>query len=166
MAARAKTGGCLSSRASRIYESKCSTCLTLRAKRADLRAQIYISNIRSFSAANLAACTFDVDLLLVIRNIFMKTYTLVFLFGAHLVLGGCAATSNQFNHGAVSTQSPQPSQASAGHNNSTENSDSGLTILDTVDAAQDITQTAREAKSTVYEVKRTINELKGLMDGW
>jgi hypothetical protein len=96
----------------------------------------------------------------------MKTYALVFLLGSHLVLGGCAATNNQFGHNVVPTQSPQPSQAVADYSNSPEKSDTGLTKRNAVETAQDITQTAREAKSTVYEVKRTINELKGLMEGW
>jgi hypothetical protein len=96
----------------------------------------------------------------------MKTYTVIFLFCAHLALGGCATTSNQLGHSAVPTQSPQPSQAGAGNDNSSEHADAGLTVRDTVETAQDITKTAREAKSTVYEVKRTINELKGLMEGW
>lgn len=96
----------------------------------------------------------------------MKIYISFFLFSSQFVLGGCAATSNQLDHGAFKTQSPQPSQASAGNNNSPADSDPNLTIRDTVDTAQDITQTAHEAKSTVYEAKRTINELKGLLDGW
>lgn len=96
----------------------------------------------------------------------MKIYAVVFLFGAHLVLAGCATTSNQLGHSAVQTPFPQPSQVGASNDNSSEHADAGLTVRDTVETAQDITQTAREAKSTVYEVKRTINELKGLMEGW
>ena len=96
----------------------------------------------------------------------MKNYALVFLFGSHLALGGCATTSSPHGHSAVASQSPQPSQAGADYSTSAERSDAGLTTRGAVETAQDITQTAREAKSTVYEVKRTINELKGLMEGW
>ena len=96
----------------------------------------------------------------------MKNHALVFLFGSHLALSGCATTSSQLGHSAVATQSPQPSQASADYSTSAESSDAGLTTRGAVETAQDITETAREAKSTVYEVKRTINELKGLMEGW
>lgn len=165
MAARARIGGYLSWRASRDYKSKCAAYLVPRKSRL-IHGLIYIRHLRSFNAAKLAACTFDVDLLPIIRNFIMKNYALVFLFGSHLALSGCATTSSQLGHSAVATQSPQPSQAGADYSTSAESSDAGLTTRGAVETAQDITQTAREAKSTVYEVKRTINELKGLMEGW
>jgi hypothetical protein len=96
----------------------------------------------------------------------MKFIAVFFLIGSQLVLGGCATTSNEFARSAAPAQSLQPSQVTAGNDNSSGNSDAGLTVRDTVETVQDVTQTAREAKSTVYEVKRTINELKGLMQGW
>lgn len=96
----------------------------------------------------------------------MKIKAVAFLFGAHFALAGCATSSNQVGHGTAPAQSLQPAQAGATYDNSSENSDAGLTVRDTVDTVKDITQTAREAKSTVYEVKRTVEELKGLMQGW
>jgi hypothetical protein len=89
----------------------------------------------------------------------MRKYAVVVFFGAHFFLGGCATNGSQLGQG---TSTEPSSQAGANYDNSSGQSDDGITLRDAAEAFQDVKQAATEAKSMAYEIQRTINDLKGL----